>query len=216
MTREEFAQLSDYATRLWPAFEPTVEQAEIWYDDLRRFDYHTARQALGAAYSTTKWKIPTIPDIREAIKKLLRGRMGETDVDFPPEFVAQVKDEEAEEAMHLSDWTREDFENGKKEIMLREPGMDRFEKLKANGKMWRHFLCERYVHYRITLFPGVVRVEKRRKPTDVIHRPSPVQMSRDAWWDQCAPLMLELDARKNRPRDISNATPARLLDQVAV
>ncbi len=79
--------------------------------------------------------------------------------------------------------------------------------------MWTHFLVERYVHNRVITFPGKVRVHRRKGQPDVIEQPREFMISRDEHWENCAPKMREIVARQSRPRDISNATPQRLLDQ---
>ncbi len=186
MTHLEYIELGKYAAELWPKLSLNASQSKQWEDRMYRTNFATAKQALDDAYAAGTWAVPTLPEVLRAVHAIKRGDGGVVDADFPPEVIQQVDREEAEEAQALADWTTQELEDGKAEIMRREVGMKEFRGMAADGSFWRHFLCERYVHHRVTLFPGKVQVFKNPGAPDRIVRPAPMQMSRDAYWDQLA------------------------------
>ncbi len=182
MTREEFLKdIGPYAGGLWPKFHLTEEQNELWFHSLRFTDVHTTRQALANAYARTKWKEPALADVLAAVKELKRAHTS-GDPDFDADHIAQVQREQAEDVIALQDWTAEDYENGKREIIAHEPGLAVFEGAPANGVMWRHFLVERYLYERVATFPGSARVIHRPGEKDVIIPPPVVYVSRAMAW----------------------------------
>ncbi len=146
MNRTDFDELGRYVSGLWPQWNPTPEQREAWFHEMRFTPLDTARQALHNAFTRTKWKEPALIDVLHAIKELRRGERVQDDPDFTPEYLEQIKRESDEDNALLADWTPQEFENGKAEVIAHEPGMVIFEMMQATGRFWRHILAERYAH----------------------------------------------------------------------
>lgn len=181
MTESEFGDLGTYLAKLWPKFSLTEEQRQVWLQKLRFIDIFTARQAAGDAYAADLWATPKLAELIAAIKNLKRGGAGKVDVDFSAEFLAQVEREEAEEAAIIADWTPTEIENGKAEIIRNEPGMTLISDLPGAGKLWRHFLVERYAHERAMIFPGNMTVTQEGRVRK-FHLPVAIPVNRDAYW----------------------------------
>ncbi len=182
MTRQEFENdVGAYASKLWPKLLLTNEQSEMWFHKLSSHTTFDVRKVLGEAYASCKWKEPALADVVALLKAETRMEV-KTSKDFSPELIAQVNEEEQEEAALLAEWTPEDYENGKREIIAHEPGMAVFEGVPANGPMWRHFLVERYLFERVATFPGKTQIIRRPNEQDVIIPPPVVYVSRAMAW----------------------------------
>ncbi len=182
MTRDEFFKdVGPYVSTLWVKLKLTPEQSEMWFHKLRFYTVHDARAALGEAYATGKWKEPTLSDVCHMLKTAARTKV-DGDTDFDAGHIAQVADEEQEEASLLAEWTPEDYENGKREIIAHEPGLAVFEGMPANGSMWRHFLVERYLFERVATFPGKTTIIRRPGEKDVFIPPPVAYVSRAMAW----------------------------------
>lgn len=180
MNRTDFDELGRYVSGLWPQWNPTPEQREAWFHEMRFTPLDTARQALHNAFTRTKWKEPALIDVLHAIKELRRGERVQDDPDFTPEYLEQIKRESDEDNALLADWTPQEFENGKAEVIAHEPGMVIFEMMQATGRFWRHILAERYAHGRATIYStGIIT---RNGKAVRVPCANPQQISREEYW----------------------------------
>lgn len=68
MTFEEFKILGKYAVSLWPSWQPTPEQSEVWWKSFSHKSSNVCVQALDKAFAQTKWREPNLPDVLEQIR----------------------------------------------------------------------------------------------------------------------------------------------------
>ena len=185
MTRQEFASVGEYISKLWPKWVSTPESNELWFDRLQHFTEFDVRAAIGRVFAESKYGQPKLVDIREALKIVNRENPKPMLSDVSPEHQKLVQDEEAEEDELLAEWSPIEREEAKAAILDHEPGMKEYKNLSAMGTWWTHLLCERFIHNRVIMYPGQVGAHKEGDRL-VVDLPQPLQMSRDEWWDQLA------------------------------
>lgn len=166
MTDSEFGTFSTYITSLWPKLTLNQDQCQVWFARLRNATLFDARNAAARHYESSKFA-PTLADIAAELKKT-RNEHREQQALIPNEQVEAIMFEENEEAEILADWTDDDRESGRKQIIEHEHGMEMLiGRCGLRHPMLTHFLVERFVNNRATVFPksGV-----------------PIQISRDEYW----------------------------------
>ncbi len=178
MSNLEFDDFIDYLKSLWPKYAPTGAQLAVWWESFRKPDHQRARRCAAELFKRTKWPEPRLNEILDLLRKERGQDSG--DADFTPEHIAQCQAEASSDAALLADWTEQEFIDGKAEIIAHEPGMALFDAFPANGRFWKHFFVERYVHHRATIFgSGIMTQNGRhvRSPTAI-----PQQIPRDEYW----------------------------------
>ena len=185
MTREDFASIGEYISKLWPKWTSTPESNELWFDRLQHFTEFDVRAVVGRVFAECRYAQPKLCDVLDVLRRRSRENAPPMMSDVSPEHQERVRAEEAEESTLLSGWSPQEREDGKAAILDHEPGMNEYKALSATGPWWTHLLCERFVHNRIIMYPGKVGSHKDNDRT-VVDLPMPLQMSRDEWWDQLA------------------------------
>lgn len=187
MTDAEFQEFGAYLTKLWPKFTMTTEQRDIWRAKFGRVTIFDARQAAANVMETSRYATPRMGEITEALRKVRVAspvRAGNDEVD--QELREQVAREEAEEAAEIAEWTDQEREDGRREILRRERGMaPLIGKCGVRSPMLTHFLVERFVHHRATVFPGKITVRRENRGGKEVRigvRPAGVQISVDEYW----------------------------------
>jgi len=150
MNDADFAEFGAYLTKLWPKFTMTPEQRDIWHRRMHGVSLYDAREAAGRAFANSKYSNPRMSDLVDGLRSLHRENPKKIYNDFSTELVLQVEREEEEEAKSIADWSDVERENGRKEIMRLEPGMEMLiGKCHLRAPMLTHFLVERYLYGRI-------------------------------------------------------------------
>lgn len=194
MDKQEFSEhVLSYIAELWPDFKLNSTQADLWWHNLRHIDRFTARDAIGHAYASHRFKEPKLADLRDGVRELQRVKAKKLGgaYDLSPEYVAQVQREEAETQAELAAaFTPEDLIAAKEELFKREPYFEDVERKsspytrhltkKSVGRFLMHFISERFIHARVNLFPH------HGKYVDVAAS-QPTQVHRDTFWDMLAP-----------------------------
>lgn len=170
--KAEFSsQVGAYLTALWPAFELTLPQAEVWHDALKYFDVFTVREAVGRVYAASRYKEPRLAEVLDACRQLRRGeRKHEVfTAAEEPGLREKCDAQHAETLRALAGYTRQDLEDAKAYILEREPELGQFRSLPADGQMWPRLIETRMVEKRVTVFPPGM---------------APRQVPVDEWWAQ--------------------------------
>ncbi len=177
MTKTEFDEFGLYLSKLWPSMALNDEQRDLWWIAMRSYELNTSRSAAAEVYKRAKYASIKPHEIIEQIRIFKRSEMGIASLNFAPEYVAQVSREESEEAALIADWTEAEREAGRREIISNEAGMGMLlDKCPLRGPMLTHFLVERYIYGRTTIYVGKVSATSCRGAADVIHMPTPQQL----------------------------------------
>lgn len=161
MNRDDFtANVAAYIRSLWPKYEPTPEQVEIWFHRIKSFSVEECREALAGAYARGKFTAPTLAEVIEELRKLRKDAAGTYQAlrpDIDPAHIATCRRDSEDENFVLSQWTKEDREAAKWQILCNEPDLDpAFGKLSAMGETWRHLIISRCVEKAVTIYPDGV------------------------------------------------------------
>jgi len=86
---------------LWPKWEPTDEQHDLWEDSLRPLSQERARRAVKAT-ATARWREPTIDDIIEKYRGA-NAKSAQHQYTGPPYTMAEANAEVADMRRELMD-----------------------------------------------------------------------------------------------------------------
>ena len=81
---------------LWPKWEPTSQQSELWEDSLRPLSQERVRRAVKSAASSARWKDPAISTVAEKYHGAVKRNVSQHKFTEPPYTMAEVNAEAAD------------------------------------------------------------------------------------------------------------------------
>ena len=149
MNEIEFAEIGKYAASLWAKFTLTPEQASMWSHKLRHYHNHDVKSAFSELYAR---KSRYAPDLDEVLDLLRKWKQAAHVVDQKHDAEAVKAEQQQHEREYAADlatlranYTADELERCRAEILRREPHTDKWCKLPVESPWWVALITQRYV-----------------------------------------------------------------------